>query len=73
MNTSELKDRFYKTGVIPVIALDDAKDAAPLGEALMKGGLPAAEVINLGLIDVNRVLVERSATNIILRRQFVVT
>lgn len=44
MITSELKDRFYKTGVIPVIALDDAKDAAPLGEALIKGGLPAAEV-----------------------------
>ena len=44
MTTKELEERFYKIGVIPVIALDDAKDAAPLGDALMKGGLPAAEV-----------------------------
>lgn len=33
-----------KVGIIPVVVLDDAKDAKPLGEALMKGGLPAAEV-----------------------------
>lgn len=44
MTTKELEERFYKIGVIPVIALDDAKDASPLGDALMKGGLPAAEV-----------------------------
>ena len=44
MTTKDLEERFYKIGVIPVIALDDAKDAAPLGDALMKGGLPAAEV-----------------------------
>ena len=44
MTTKDLEERFYKIGVIPVIALDDAKDASPLGDALMKGGLPAAEV-----------------------------
>ena len=44
MTTKDLEERFYKIGVIPVIALDDAKDAAPLGDTLMKGGLPAAEV-----------------------------
>ncbi len=44
MTTKDLEERFYKIGVIPVIALDDAKDAAPIGDALMKGGLPAAEV-----------------------------
>ena len=44
MTTKELEERFYKIGVIPVIALDDAKDASALGDALMKGGLPAAEV-----------------------------
>lgn len=33
-----------KIGIVPVIALDDAKDARPLAEALCKGGLPCAEV-----------------------------
>jgi 2-dehydro-3-deoxyphosphogluconate aldolase/(4S)-4-hydroxy-2-oxoglutarate aldolase len=33
-----------KIGIVPVIALDDAKDAKPLAEALFKGGLPVAEV-----------------------------
>lgn len=31
-------------GIVPVIVLDDAKDAAPLAEALIEGGLPCAEV-----------------------------
>lgn len=31
-------------GVIPVIAIDDAKSAVPLAQALERGGLPAAEV-----------------------------
>ncbi|WP_239098484.1 bifunctional 4-hydroxy-2-oxoglutarate aldolase/2-dehydro-3-deoxy-phosphogluconate aldolase [Micromonospora qiuiae] len=30
--------------VLPVVVLDDARQADPLGEALVKGGLPAAEV-----------------------------
>ena len=33
-----------KIGIVPVIALDDAKDAAPLAKALIDGGLPCAEV-----------------------------
>lgn len=33
-----------KIGIVPVIALDDADDAQPLAEALIKGGLPCAEV-----------------------------
>ena len=37
-------EELYKIGIVPVIAIDDAKDAAPLAEALIKGGLPAAEV-----------------------------
>lgn len=44
MTLEEVKKRFHEIGIIPVVAIDDAKDAAPLGEALMKGGLPAAEV-----------------------------
>ena len=31
-------------GVIPVVVLNDAKDAVPLAKALVEGGLPAAEV-----------------------------
>ena len=37
-------EELYKIGIVPVIAIDDAKDAVPLAEALIKGGLPAAEV-----------------------------
>lgn len=31
-------------GIVPVVALDDAKDALPLGRALLEGGIPCAEV-----------------------------
>ncbi len=33
-----------KTGIVPVVVLEDAKDAAPLAKALCDGGLPCAEV-----------------------------
>lgn len=41
---NEVLNRFSQIGIIPVVVLDDAKNAAPLGEALIKGGLPCAEV-----------------------------
>lgn len=31
-------------GVVPVVAIEDAKDAVPLGQALIDGGLPCAEI-----------------------------
>lgn len=37
-------DEIYSIGIVPVIALDDAKDAEPLARALCNGGLPCAEV-----------------------------
>ncbi len=37
-------EEISKIGIVPVIALDDAKDAKPLAEALIRGGLPCAEV-----------------------------
>ena len=37
-------EQFAKNGIIPVVVLDDAKDAEALGNALVAGGLPAAEV-----------------------------
>ena len=41
---NEVLEQFKKIGIIPVVVLDDAKDAKPLGQALMEGGLPCAEV-----------------------------
>ena len=37
-------EQFKKIGIIPVVVLDDAKDAVPLAKALCEGGLPCAEV-----------------------------
>ena len=41
---STIFEKFSKIGIIPVVVLEDAKDAEPLGKALMEGGLPCAEV-----------------------------
>lgn len=40
----DVYQRIYETGIIPVIKIDDAKDAVPLAKALIDGGLPAAEI-----------------------------
>ncbi len=37
-------EQMSRIGIVPVIALDDAADAAPLAEALLKGGISCAEV-----------------------------
>lgn len=39
-----LEEQFYDYAVVPVVVLNDAEDAAPLADALVKGGLPCAEV-----------------------------
>lgn len=39
-----LVEKIQQIGIVPVIKLEDAKDAAPLAKALCKGGLPCAEV-----------------------------
>ncbi len=41
---STIFEQFRKIGIIPVVVLDDAKDAKALAGALMEGGLPCAEV-----------------------------
>ena len=41
---NDVLQRIYEIGIVPVIALDDAEKAVPLAKALVKGGLPAAEV-----------------------------
>lgn len=37
-------EKIQKTGIIPVVVLNDVKDAEPLAKALIEGGLPCAEV-----------------------------
>lgn len=44
VKTEAILKKFTEIGIIPVVVLNDAKDALPLGKALMEGGLPAAEV-----------------------------
>ncbi|WP_295253157.1 bifunctional 4-hydroxy-2-oxoglutarate aldolase/2-dehydro-3-deoxy-phosphogluconate aldolase [uncultured Catenibacterium sp.] len=39
-----INDKFYEVGVVPVVVLEDSKDALPLAKALVEGGLPCAEV-----------------------------
>ena len=41
---NEVLEQIQKIGIVPVVVLDDAKDAAPLAEALCQGGLPCAEI-----------------------------
>ena len=40
----DLHQALYGMGVIPVIVINDVKDALPLGRALSEGGMPCAEV-----------------------------
>ncbi len=39
-----IEKRFRQLGVIPVVTIQNAADADPLGDALIEGGLPCAEI-----------------------------
>lgn len=41
---NDMLSRIQKMGIVPVIKLEDAKDAVPLAKALVEGGLPCAEI-----------------------------
>ncbi len=41
---NEVLQKIQTLGIVPVVVLNDAKDAAPLAKALCAGGLPCAEV-----------------------------
>ncbi len=41
---NEILTAIQKIGIVPVVVLDDVKDAEPLAQALCEGGLPCAEV-----------------------------
>ena len=40
----QMEEKIVELKVVPVVVLEDAKDAAPLAKALCEGGLPCAEV-----------------------------
>lgn len=41
---NQLTQRIHDLGIVPVVVLNDEKDAIPLAQALIQGGLPIAEV-----------------------------
>lgn len=41
---NEILQQLGRIKIIPVIALDEAETAVPLGQALLDGGLPCAEI-----------------------------
>ncbi|MDE6635393.1 MAG: keto-hydroxyglutarate-aldolase/keto-deoxy-phosphogluconate aldolase, partial [Lachnospiraceae bacterium] len=41
---NKVLEKLSLMGIVPVVKIDDAKDAAPLAKALCDGGLPCAEV-----------------------------
>lgn len=41
---STVAEKIAGFGVVPVVVLEDVKDAAPLAKALVEGGLPCAEI-----------------------------
>ena len=41
---NKILEEISKIGILPVVVLEDAKDAKPLAQALCAGGLPCAEV-----------------------------
>ena len=40
----KILEEIKKIGIVPVVALEDEKDALPLAQALTEGGLPCAEI-----------------------------
>lgn len=41
---NDVLSKIHRTGIVPVVVIHHAKDAAPLAKALCDGGLPCAEV-----------------------------
>ena len=41
---NEILERIEKTGIVPVVVLEDAEKAVPVAKALQAGGIDCAEV-----------------------------
>jgi 2-dehydro-3-deoxyphosphogluconate aldolase/(4S)-4-hydroxy-2-oxoglutarate aldolase len=54
-------DQFEKMRVIPVVAIENARDATQLADALVEGGLPCAEITfrTAAAIDAMRIMARR--------------
>ena len=59
MNT--ILDQFSEMGVVPVVAIQNAQDAMPLADTLIKGGLPCAEITfrTAAAVDAMRIMAQR--------------
>jgi len=44
MTPTSISDRLARCGVVPVIAIENQEAALPLADALLRGGLPVAEI-----------------------------
>lgn len=44
VNQNEFVNQLEEIGIVPVVVIDDEKDALGLAKALIEGGLPCAEV-----------------------------
>ena len=58
---SEILEKFKKMRVIPVVAIQDAKDSMQLADTLIEGGLPCAEITfrTAAAIDAMRIMAQR--------------
>jgi 2-dehydro-3-deoxyphosphogluconate aldolase/(4S)-4-hydroxy-2-oxoglutarate aldolase len=57
----EILEKFKKMRVIPVVAIQDAKDSMKLADTLIKGGLPCAEITfrTSAAVDAMRIMAQR--------------
>ena len=44
---NEVLEKIQKIGIVPVVVLNDAKDAEPLAKALCNGGLPLQRLLSV--------------------------
>lgn len=44
LTNEQIYEKMFELGMIPVVVIDDEADAEPIAEALIAGGLPAAEI-----------------------------
>jgi len=57
----EILEKFKKMRVIPVVAIQDAKDSMQLADTLIEGGLPCAEITfrTAAAVDAMRIMAQR--------------
>ena len=58
---SAILDQFKKMRVVPVVAIENARDAVRLADTLIEGGLPCAEITfrTAAAVDAMRIMARR--------------